>query len=182
MDEYMGIVKLFAGNFAPRGWMFCDGRILSIAQNSALFSLLGTTYGGDGITTFALPNLIGRMALGAGNMSSNKSYPLGIIAGTEQNTLLQQNMPSMAGGFQLRVANANATVSAPAANTAIAITGNQVGRDFTAIPSFVQTDPDTAISAKSITYTGQNIPVNNMPPYLGLNYIICVSGIYPSRD
>ncbi|KMQ63454.1 tail protein [Chryseobacterium sp. BLS98] len=182
MDEYMGIVKLFAGNFAPRGWMFCDGSILSISQNSALFSLLGTTYGGDGITTFALPNLIGRMALGAGNMTSSKYYPLGIVSGTEQNTLLQQNMPSMGGGFQLKVANANATSSTPTANTSIAITGNQVGRDFTAVPSFVETDPDTAINVKSISYTGQGIPVNNMPPFLGLNYIICVEGIYPPRS
>ncbi len=182
MDEYMGIVKLFAGNFAPRGWMFCNGSILSISQNSALFSLLGTTYGGDGISTFALPNLIGRMALGAGNMSSSKYYPLGIVSGTEQNTLLQQNMPSMGGGFQLKVANANATSSTPSANTSIAITGNQVGRDFTAVPSFVETDPDTAINVKSISYTGQGIPVNNMPPFLGLNYIICVEGIYPPRS
>ncbi|MDP9958176.1 phage tail protein [Chryseobacterium lathyri] len=182
MEEYMGIVKLFAGNFAPRGWMFCDGRILSIAQNSALFSLLGTTYGGDGVTTFALPNLIGRMALGAGNMGSSKSYPLGIVAGTEQNTLLQQNLPSIGAGFQLKVANANATVPAPSVNTSIAITGNQIGRDFTAIPSFVQADPDTALNARSISYIGQNLPVNNMPPYLGLNYIICVEGIYPPRD
>ena len=75
MEEYIGIVKLFAGNFAPRGWMFCDGSLLSIAQNSALFSILGTTYGGDGRTTFALPNLKGRMALGAGTVNSSENYP-----------------------------------------------------------------------------------------------------------
>lgn len=182
MEEYMATVQLFAGNFAPKNWMFCDGRLLSIAQNSALFSLLGTTYGGDGVTTFALPNLIGRMALGSGNMNANKYYPLGVAAGTDQNTLLQQNLPSIGAGFQLKVANANATVAAPSANTSIAITGNQVGRDFTAVPSFVQADPDTAMNARSISYTGQNLPVNNMPPYLGLNYIICVAGIYPPRD
>lgn len=176
----MGIVKLFAGNFAPRNWMFCDGRLLSIANNSALFSLLGTTYGGDGITTFALPNLIGRMALGAGN-ASGKSYPLGIIAGSDTTTLLQQNMPSMA-GFQLKVANKNANSSTPTASSSIAITGNQVGRDFTAVPSYVNDTPDTVISPQSITYVGQNLPINNMPPFLGLNYIICVAGIYPSRE
>ncbi|ASK31795.1 phage tail protein [Chryseobacterium sp. T16E-39] len=181
MEEYMGIVKLFAGNFAPRNWMFCDGRLLSIAQNSALFSLLGTTYGGDGITTFALPNLIGRMALGAGN-ASGKSYPLGIIAGSDTTTLLQQNMPSM-GGFQLKVANKNANSSAPTASSAIAMTGTQVGRDFNAVPSFVNdANPDTVINPQSISFTGQNMPVNNMPPYLGLNYIICIAGIYPSRE
>ncbi|UWX59271.1 tail fiber protein [Chryseobacterium oranimense] len=181
MDEYMGIVKLFAGNFAPRGWMFCDGSILSIAQNSALFSLLGTTYGGDGISTFALPNLIGRMALGAGNINA-KSYPLGIVSGTEQNTLLQQNMPSIGGGFQLKVANKNANSATPSAASAIAISGTTTGRDFTAVPSFVSDAPDTAISPQSISFTGQGLPVNNMPPFLGLNYIICVAGIYPPRD
>lgn len=180
MDEYMGIVKLFAGNFAPRNWMFCDGRLLSISNNSALFSLLGTTYGGDGVTTFALPNLIGRMALGAGS-ASGKSYPLGMIAGSDTTTLLQQNMPSM-GGFQLKVANKNANSSTPTSSSAIAITGTQVGRDFNAVPSYVNDNPDTVINPQSISYMGQNLPVNNMPPFLGLSYIICVAGIYPPRD
>ncbi|GEN73536.1 MULTISPECIES: phage tail protein [Chryseobacterium] len=182
MEEYIGIVKLFAGNFAPRGWLFCDGSLLRISTNSALFSILGTTYGGDGVTTFALPNLKGRMAIGAGNANSNEYYPLGVVAGTTLNTIMVQNLPSIGAGFQLKVANANATVPAPSANTSIAITGNQVGRDFTAIPSFVQADPDTTLNARSISYIGQNLPMNNMPPYLGLNYIICVEGIYPPRD
>ncbi|MBB6371896.1 phage tail protein [Chryseobacterium shigense] len=182
MDEYIGIVKLFAGNFAPRGWMFCDGSLLRISNNSALFSILGTTYGGNGIDTFALPNLKGRMALGAGNVNANEYYPLGVVAGTTQNTILAQNIPSIGAGFQLKVANANATVSTPSASTSVAITGTQVGRDFNAVPSFVQADPDTAVNAKSISYIGQNLPMNNMPPYLGLNYIICVEGIYPPRS
>ncbi|MDN3694967.1 tail fiber protein [Chryseobacterium tructae] len=182
MEEYMGIVKLFAGNFAPRGWMFCDGSILSISRNSALFSLLGTTYGGDGITTFALPNLKGRMALGAGNVNANEFYPLGVVAGTTQNTLLASNLPSVGAGFQLKVANKNANTSTPNATTSIAITGTQVGRDFNAVTSYVNNDPDTAINNKSIAFVGQNLPMNNMPPYLGLNYIICVEGIYPPRD
>ncbi|MGK6341964.1 phage tail protein [Chryseobacterium sp. DT-3] len=182
MEEYIGIVKLFAGNFAPRGWMFCDGSLLRISTNSALFSILGTIYGGDGVTTFALPNLKGRMAIGAGNVNGNEYYPLGAAAGTPQNTIMAQNLPSIGSGFQLKVANANATVPAPSVNTSIAITGNQIGRDFTAIPSFVQADPDTALNPRSISYVGQNLPMNNMPPYLGLNYIICVEGIYPPRD
>ncbi|ASE63832.1 phage tail protein [Chryseobacterium indologenes] len=183
MEEYMGIVKLFAGNFAPRGWMFCDGSLLSIAQNSALFSLLGTTYGGDGITTFALPNLKGRMALGAGNVNANQFYPLGVVAGTTQNTLLASNLPSVGAGFQLKVANKNANSGTPSATTSIAISGTQVGRDFNVVTSFVNNaDPDTAINPQSISFVGQNLPVNNMPPYLGLNYIICVEGIYPPRS
>ena len=180
MDEYIGIVKLFAGNFAPRGWMFCDGSLLSISRNSALFSILGTTYGGDGITTFALPNLKGRMALGAGTVDSRQSYTLGEAAGTSQNTILSSNMPSLA-GFQLKVKNQNGNSATPSATSSIAISGIPNGREFTTVASFVDDTPDTAINPASITYIGQNIPVNNMPPYLGLNYIICVEGIYPSR-
>lgn len=182
MEEYIGIVKLFAGNFAPRGWMFCDGSLLRISTNSALFSILGTTYGGDGINTFALPNLKGRMALGAGNVNANEYYPLGGMAGTTQNTILASNIPSLAGGFQLKIKNQNANSVTPSATSSFAITGIPNGRDFSPVPNFVDADPDTAINTKSITYTGQNLPMNNMPPYLGLNYIICVEGIYPPRD
>lgn len=181
MDEFIGIVKLFAGTYAPKGWMFCDGRLLSISQNTALFSLLGTTYGGDGVSTFALPNLIGRMALGAGNVSS-KSYPLGIVAGNEQNTISAQNLPNIGSGFQLKVSNANANLNAPTQNASIGITGTSTGREFTTIPSYVDASPNTTINSQSISFTGQNLPVNNMPPYVGLNYIICIYGIYPPRD
>ena len=181
MDEYIGIVKLFAGNFAPRGWMFCDGSLLSIAQNSALFSILGTTYGGDGKTTFALPDLKGRMALGAGSLSTNENYPLGGVSGTTQNTILASNLPSIGAGFQLKIKKQNANSITPSATSSIAITGVPNGRAFDPVPSFIDEAPDTAINPASITFTGQNIPVNNMPPYLGLNYIICVEGIYPSR-
>ncbi|GEN69776.1 MULTISPECIES: phage tail protein [Chryseobacterium] len=180
MEEYMGIVKLFAGSFVPRGWMLCDGRLLSIAQNSALFSLLGTIYGGDGISTFALPNLIGRMALGAGTQTG-KSYPIGMVAGTDQNTLLQSNLPSF-GGLQLKVSKSNATTSVPSSASSFAVTGTQSGRDFTAVPSYINAAPDTVINTQSISYIGQNLPVNNMPPFSALNYIICVAGIYPPRD
>ncbi|MBV8326053.1 tail fiber protein [Chryseobacterium sp.] len=182
MEEYIGIVKLFAGNFAPRGWMFCDGRLLSIASNSALFSILGTTYGGDGRTTFALPNLKGRMALGAGSVSTNENYPLGIVSGTTQNTILATNLPSIGAGFQLKVKNQNANSVTPSANSSLAISGIPNGRNFDPVPSFIDADPDTTINSKAISFTGQSIPMNNMPPYLGLNYIICAEGIYPPRD
>lgn len=180
MDEYLGIIKLFAGNFAPKGYMFCNGAILSIAQNSALFSLLGTTYGGNGQTTFALPNLNGRYPIGAGSSNTGQSYELGEMAGTTENTLLSMNLPSFAS--QLKVANANANSTTPSSTSSIAITGTPEGRDFNAVPSYIDADPDTIINPKSAMFIGQNVPVNNMPPYLGLNYIICVSGLYPSRQ
>lgn len=179
MDEMIGVIKLFAGNFAPKGFLMCDGSLLQIQSNTALFSILGTTYGGDGVRTFALPNLKGRMPLGAGNVNANEYYPLGVQAGTTQTTLMQQNLPSFIS--QLKVANANANSSTPTATSSIAITGTPNGREFDPTPSYVDNDPDTAINAKSVSFTGQNLPINNMPPYLGLNYIICAQGIYPSR-
>ncbi len=178
-EELLGTIKMFAGNFAPRGYMLCNGALLSISQNTALFSLLGTTYGGDGRTTFALPNLNGRAPFGAGNSSTGKSIALGEAAGNPQTTLLQQNLPSFIS--QLKISNTNASSITPTNASSIAITGQPNGRQFDAIPSFVDSAPDTAINANSVSFTGQNIPMDTMPPYLGMNYIICVQGIFPSR-
>lgn len=178
MEEMMGVIKSFAGNFAPRGFLFCNGALLSIAQNTALFSILGTTYGGDGINTFALPNLNGRYPLGTG-ANGQQTYVLGEQAGTPQTTLLSINLPSFTS--QLKVSKSNATSSSPTVTSSIAVPGTTVGRDFTAIPSFVDAAPDTVLNPQSVMFLGQNLPVNNMPPYLGMNYIICVEGIYPSR-
>lgn len=179
MEEILATIKLFAGNFPPRGFMYCNGQILSIQQNTALFSLLGTTYGGNGQTTFALPNLNGRYPIGVGSSNTGKSYELGEMAGTTDNTILQTNLPSFVS--QLRIAKKNANSTSPSVTSSIAITGTPEGRDFNAVPSYIDTDPDTMINPKSAMFIGQNVPVNNMPPYLGLNYIICVSGIFPSR-
>lgn len=173
-EELMGVIKTFAGNFAPRGYMLCNGSLLSIAQYSALFTILGTTYGGDGQNTFALPNLNGRAPIGAGN-----PYVLGQVGGSPQTTLLSSNLPSFAS--QLKISNTNATSVTPSAASSIAITGQPNGRQFDAIPSFVDDNPTLPINAMSVTFVGQNAPISTMPPYLGLNYIICVEGIYPSR-
>ncbi|MFC5874406.1 Microcystin-dependent protein [Chryseobacterium arachidis] len=179
MEELLGTIKMFAGDFAPKGYMLCNGALLSISQNTALFSLLGNTYGGDGRTTFALPNLNGRAPFGAGTSNTGKSIALGEAAGNPQTTIQQQNLPSF--NSQLRIANTNATSVTPTTSTSIAITGQPNGRQFDAIPSFVDGNPDTAINGTSVVFMGQNIPLNTMPPYLGMNYIICVQGIFPSR-
>ncbi|MCQ4141418.1 phage tail protein [Chryseobacterium sp. EO14] len=179
-EELIGTIKLFAGNFAPRGYMLCNGALLNINQNQALFAILGTTYGGDGRTTFALPNLNGRAPIGAGTSNTGKSVVLGEAAGNPQTTLLSSNLPSMIS--QLRVSKSNATSSTPSSSSSIAVSGTQAGRDFIAVPSFVDNAPDTVINSASVTFTGQNLPINNMPPYLGLNYIICTVGIFPSRQ
>lgn len=178
-EELIGIIKLFAGNFAPRGYLFCNGALLSINNNEALFSIIGNTYGGDGINTFALPNLNGRTPIGTGNSTTGKSYVLGEVGGTPQTTLLSMNLPSFAS--QLKVSNTNASSVTPTSTSSIAITGQPNGRQFDAIPSFTDGNPDTPINMMSVTFIGQNIPINTMPPYLGMNYIICVEGLYPSR-
>lgn len=179
-EELIGTIKLFAGNFAPRGYMLCNGAILSINQNQALFAILGNTYGGDGRTTFALPNLNGRMPIGAGTSNTGKSAALGEASGTPQTTILNSNLPSMIS--QMRVSKSNASTSTPSSTSSIAVSGTYAGRDFVPINSFVDAAPDTVINPGSVTFTGQNLPINNMPPYLGLNYIICSVGIYPSRQ
>jgi len=180
MEEYLGTIKMFAGNFIPRGYLACNGAILSIAQNQALYSLLGTTYGGNGTTNFALPNLNGRAPIGSGIANTGKSVNLGEVGGTPTTTLLNSNLPSFVS--QLKISKSNATTASPSSASSIAVSGTTVGRDFTAVPSFVDTAPDTVISATSVTFAGANLPIENMPPYLGMNYIICVEGIYPSRS
>ncbi|WP_294284238.1 tail fiber protein [uncultured Chryseobacterium sp.] len=178
-EELIGTIKMFAGNFAPQGYMLCNGALLSIAQNQVLYSLIGTTYGGDGRTTFALPNLNGRMPIGTGNTAGGQQVILGEAAGSPKTTLLSINLPSFTS--QLRVANTNANSPTPTASSSIAITGIPNGRQFDPVPSFVDSAPNSMLNPASVTFTGQNLPINTMPPYLGMNYIICVQGIYPSR-
>lgn len=179
MEEYLGTIKMFAGNFIPRGYLACNGALLGIAQNQALFSLLGTTYGGNGTTNFALPNLNGRAPIGSGISNTGKSVNLGEVGGAPTTTLLNSNLPTFIS--QLKISKSNATTASPSSASSIAIPGTTVGRDFTAVPSFVDTAPDTVINASSVTFIGANVPIENMPPYLGMNYIICVEGIFPSR-
>lgn len=150
MDEFLGIVKLFAGNFAPRGWMFCNGQILSIRQYTALFSLLGTQYGGDGVTTFALPDLRGRVAVGMGAGQGLTPVNLGEASGTEANVLTQHHV-------NLNVEMKKFDIK-------------ETGRD--GVPSAVT----------NVGVSEQWAPIPNRQPYLGMNYIICTDGIYPSRD
>lgn len=182
MEEYIGIIKLFAGNFAPKGFMYCNGQLLSTSAYTALYSLLGTTYGGDGFTTFALPDLRSRIPVGGGmgtSPSLNDTTNLGQVGGEINHTLIATEMPLHTHG--LLVNNGNATDSVGVNNSSIATPGTITGRDFTASLGFNTQDPNTSINPKSINSAGGNQPHNNMQPYLGLSYIICVEGVYPSR-
>lgn len=184
MDDFIGVVKLFAGNFAPRGWAFCNGQLLSIAQYSAVFALLGTTYGGNGQTTFALPNLQGRVALGSGN-SGGSNYVLGEVAGTPSVSVLTSNMPAHThvASSVLKVSNTTASAVVPSATTSLG-QAKDINTDNVAIYSTgaatIPLEP-TAVATTNQP-TGGNVPISIMQPYLALSYIICLEGIFPSRN
>lgn len=184
MDEYIGIIKIFGGNFAPRGWMMCNGQLLSIAQNSALFAILGTTYGGDGVTTFALPNLQSRAPIGMGQGPGLSRYVEGQIGGVETATLTIGNMPAHTHVAQLKVSSANASQTTATANSTIATPGTLSGRTFTATEGFNTSAPDITMNSGSVTNipAGSNQPFGIMQPYIAMNYIICVQGLFPSRN
>lgn len=179
IDPYLSNVTIFAGNFAPLYWAFCDGSLQSIAQNTALFSLLGTTYGGDGQTTFALPDLRGRIAIHPGSGPGLPSYDLGQLGGTEATTLLTSNLPAHNHMVISVTGSPAAFLDAGSANT-------PGGNVPSVVTSRYSTINDTTM-APTLTNTvtpvvGSNQPVSNLSPYIAMNYIICVEGIYPSRN
>jgi microcystin-dependent protein len=167
-DPYLGEIRLVPYNFAPRGWAFCSGQILSIAQNTALFSLLGTTYGGNGQTTFALPDLRGRVPVSSGQGPGLSNITLGEQAGTETVTLNQGQMP--AHGHLAGASNAAATGSRP---------GNSVPA---AGGAYAASSDGTTLNPAFIQNSGGSQPFGIRPPYLGLNFIIALEGIFPSRN
>lgn len=182
---FIGSVMLFAGNFAPQGWAFCDGQLLSVAQNSALFAILGTTYGGNGRDSFALPDLRGRVPVHSGQGVGLSNYTLGESRGSETNTLFYGNMPAHTHPVSASMSanSGNATQSSATPNASVATPGTQDGRDFIPSFGFNTTKPDTPLNGLSITLgsAGGSQPVNNIQPSLGLNYIICLEGFIPSR-
>ncbi len=176
-EPFIGQIQMFGGNFAPRGWAFCDGSLLPIAQNTALFSILGTIYGGDGRTTFALPDLRGRAAMHAGNGAGLTNRPLGQRSGTETNTLNEANLPS-----HTHTAAANCLSAAGNANTAAGNVwsgdaGNQSATYSNSAPNGTMKD-----GAVTLQNSGGNQPINNMQPYQVVNYIIALTGLFPSRN
>lgn len=173
-EGFLGEVKMFAGNFAPRSWAFCDGQLLAISSNSALFSILGTTYGGDGRTTFALPDLRSRVPVGPRQGPGLSDYRLGQRGGQESVTLNVNQIPAHSHATQVR------------ADTSVAITdrpeGGFLARNAAATPQYGD-DPNTTLDNASINVnnTGGNQPHTNVQPFLSINYIICIQGTFPSR-
>jgi microcystin-dependent protein len=172
-EAYIGSIVLFAGNFAPRGWAFCQGQLLPIAQNAALFSILGTTYGGDGRTTFALPDLRGRGPIGTGQGPGLTNVTLGQQVGSEQVTLTVNQMPAHS---HLVACNSSAGGNAdPAGN----VPGNAGGLSA---PKVYANAATANMAPTMISAAGGNQPVSVQQPSLGLNYIICLEGLFPSRN
>lgn len=171
VDPLLGQISMFAGNFAPRGWALCDGQLLAISSNTALFSLLGTTYGGDGRTTFALPDLRGRAPIHEGQGPGLSDKRLGQRGGAEQVILQVSNLPSHT--HSLNASTATGTSNVP--------TGN-VHADTSVFDKEYATTANTAMSGTAIGNTGGNIPVSIVQPYLTINYIIALQGTFPSRN
>jgi microcystin-dependent protein len=172
MDPLMAQITLFAGNYAPRGWLTCDGQVLPISQNTALFSLLGTTFGGNGQTTYALPDLRGRVAIHAGTGPGLTARVLGAKGGLNDVGLLTTQIPAHTHIVNPRFSNTPNQVN-PA--------GNYPGNLGAANPATGST-ASGPMGAASVAPAGSSAPHENMQPYLGINYIIATQGIFPSRN
>lgn len=179
MDEYIGIIKIFGGNFAPTGWLSCEGQLLPIAQYDVLFSLLGTTYGGDGNTTFALPDLRGRMPVGQGNGAGLQPITLGQKGGSETVTLTMNNLPTHTHPLHVSVTipvNADGANSDSPEGAYMATSGSSI-YSSTASGAFAGSPQVSA----QLSYEGAGQPFDNRMPFLGVRYIICTEGVYPTR-
>ena len=173
LEPFVGEIMLFAGNFAPQGWAFCDGQLLPIGPNQGLFSLLGTYYGGDGQTTFALPDLRGRVPMHTGSGPGPGLSPrsLGESGGAENVTLNAAQMPGHT--HALQVDSANGTTASPG--------GALLARDPAGTPAY-GVNASAALSPQAIASAGGGQAHQNMPPFLAINYCIAIQGIYPTRS
>lgn len=168
MPPFIGEIREFGGNFAPAGWAFCDGSLLPISENDTLFQLLGTTYGGDGQSTFGLPDLRGRVAVGAGNLKGT-DYVLGQLGGVENVTLTLQGIPSHNHSF---LADGNPASATSPQNSVPAVTTATM---------FYSGAPTATFQAGMIAPTGGSQPHENMMPYVAISYIIALFGAYPQQ-
>lgn len=174
-DPMLGSMCVFAGNFAPRGWAFANGQLLSVSENSALFSLLGTTYGGDGRTTFALPDTRGRSVIGAGHGPGLQHYPLGQKGGVETVTL---------DAAQLPVITPNVTVHAQSGAGNNADPDNKVWAMLSRQNIYSDAAPNVTMNTASVTIDsfGEGQSHENRAPFIAMNWIIALQGLYPSRQ
>jgi microcystin-dependent protein len=171
-QPFLGEVRVFGFNFAPRGWAFCRGQVMSVSQNTALFSLLGTNYGGNGTSTFALPNLQGNIPISSGQGPGLSTYTVGEQGGSAGVTLLSNQLPAHAHTLP---AGAGASTATPAANTFLG--AGQRGKTV-----YATATDGTTMNAASVAPAGGSQPHNNLMPYIAMNYCIALQGIFPSRN
>jgi microcystin-dependent protein len=174
-DPFLAEIRIFAGNFAPQGWATCDGQLMAISQNTALFSLVGTYYGGDGKVTFGLPNLAGSAAVGAGQGQGLSYRSPGDTGGEPYVTLLGPEMPAHNHNFAVRGGNATQGTLAPDVVMGRTASGGTPYQSNTS-QNLQLMDPG------SLSLTGSSQPHNNLQPYLGLTFIIALQGIFPPRS
>ncbi len=190
-DQFIGEIRMVGFNFAPRGWLMCAGQLISISQNTALFSLLGTTYGGDGTSTFALPDLRGRSPVGVGSGPGLSNIDQGEVAGAENVTLLQSQMPAhthttaLNANVAIPANSAVGTSKAPSNTSVLAQTADSAaGAEvmiYNAGPANANLLPFNAPVTGSLGTSGANAPLPIRNPYLGICFIIATEGVYPSR-
>ena len=174
-DPFIGEIRIFGGNFAPVGWALCDGSLLPITQNTALFSLLGTMYGGDGVRTFALPDLRGRVVVSFGQGPGLSPYVQGQVGGAESSTLTAAQMP--AHSHSVGASNTPSTAD-PKGAVPAKVVGTTPG---SGTHVYGATPDGTTMNNAMIGTSGGGQPVSVLQPYLAINYIIALQGIYPSR-
>lgn len=170
-EPFVGEIRMFAGNFAPRGWAFCDGQLLAVSQNDALFSLLGTIYGGDGRTTFGLPDMRGRIPIHAGHGPGLSNRRLGAKGGEEKVTLTVNQLPSH--GHEVSASAASASSGNPSNNVSASTAPTNIYSTALAVPQ--------SMNSAAVSATGGSRSHTNLMPALCIHFIIALVGIYPSR-
>jgi microcystin-dependent protein len=169
-DPFVAEIRIFPFNFAPKGWAFCNGQLLPLSQNTALFSLLGTTYGGDGKSNFALPNLQGSAPIHAGQGQGLSLYDLGQQGGTETVTLLQTELPGHSHSYSI--------------SSQLALSNSPPSQLFgvgDGVNLYAPANNLTGMAQQALTLTGGGLPHNNMMPFLTLNFNIALQGVFPAR-
>lgn len=179
-NPFVAEIRIFTGNFAPKGWAMCDGQLMPISQNTALFSLLGTTYGGDGKSNFALPNLQGSAPMQAGQGPGLTLRDLGESAGEQTVTLLQTEMPAHSHSFNC--ATVAGTVTTSNGNSLAVGTAGPPNRADRAFLYSSATSNLSQMNPFALSIAGGSQPHNNMMPFLGLNFIIALQGVFPARS
>jgi microcystin-dependent protein len=177
-NPFVAEIRIFPFTFAPKGWAFCDGQLLPISQNTALFSLLGTTYGGDGKSTFALPDLQGAAPMQQGQGSGLSQRFLGEMSGVETVTLLTSEMPVHNHSM---MAHSTAGTNANVSNAVLANASWVSGTSFGAVNAYSTTVPADTLMSQTLAISGGSLPHNNLQPYLTLNFCIAMQGVYPAR-